>query len=136
MHKQTGLFVNINYLVLFLLAWQYTCCAMVNEMLHLHCFFVMSMPTTTPISSTTPINSHLLRVSRDLLASAAASRPKTSAKQSWSQKKKKRERYFVIRQCLGFLASTLKEYYTRNLKLWPKIFTLLHKNKCRCILSY
>ncbi len=55
-------------------------------MQHLQGLLAMRKPTTTPISSATPTSSHLLRVSRDLLASAAAPRPKTSAKQSWIKK--------------------------------------------------
>lgn len=81
---------------------------MVNQMLHLHCFLAMNTPTTTPISSATPTSSHLLRVSRDLLASAAASRPKTSAKQSWSQKTKKEGEEFCYWTMFKFLSIYIK----------------------------
>lgn len=107
-------------------------------MQYLQCFLAMRTPTTTPISSTTPTSSHRLRVSRDLLASAAASRPKTSAKQSWKQqrvqtKTRKRKIHFVIRHCLGFFSPTLKEYSTWNLQLGPKCFgTFTKMQGCVC----
>lgn len=85
--SRLGFFVNINYLVLFSLAVAlHRVCAAVNEMKHLQCFLVMTTPTSTPISSTPPTSSHLLRDSWNLLASAAPSRPKISAKKSCNHK--------------------------------------------------
>lgn len=89
--------------------WHYTGCAAVDKMQHLHCFLAMRTPSTTPISSATPTSSHLLRVSRDLLASAAASRPKTSAKESWNQKWiQTKTRGRGIRQCLRLFRIRMK----------------------------
>lgn len=120
MHKQTGLFVNINYLFSFY--WHYTGCAAMREMHHLHCFLAMRTPTTTPISSATPTSNHLLRVSRDLLASAAASRPKTSAKQSWnSDKNKKQGEEFCY---MVSLHPCYRNTPPKNLQLWQKLLEL------------
>lgn len=50
-------------------------------------FWAMSEPTTTPVTRVIPASSHFLKLSWDLLLSAAASCPKISAKRSCHEKK-------------------------------------------------
>lgn len=59
------------------------CCAFVNLYRR---FWAMKEPNTTPVNNVIPASSHFLKLSCDLLLSAAASFPKISAKRSCLKK--------------------------------------------------